>query len=75
MIEAFELKLPSGNVAKFSIWKSAFKKTPAYFAKIIDLNKVSEKNAFGIIVRAGEKTIYYENPQKLKADLIAYYGI
>lgn len=75
MIETFELKLPSGEVMKFSIWKSAFKKDTCYFAKIIDLKKVSPKNNYGIIVRAGQKTIYYTDPLKLKSDLIAFYGV
>lgn len=73
MVEAFELLLPSGNTIKFSIWKSAFKKETAFFAKVIDCNKVSDKNKFGNIVRQGEKTIYYNDPLKLKEDLIAFY--
>ena len=75
MIETFELRLPSGEVAKFSIWKSAFKKEISYFAKIIDVKKISERNTYGIIVRAGQKTIYYSDPLKLKSDLIAFYGV
>jgi hypothetical protein len=75
MIEAFELQLPSGETAKFSIWKSAFKKDTCFFAKIIDVKKVSPKNNYGIIVRAGQKTVYYSDPLKLKADLIAFYGV
>jgi hypothetical protein len=75
MIEAFELRLPSGEFAKFSIWKSAFKKDTCFFAKIIDVKKVSPKNNYGVIVRAGQKTIYYTDPVKLKADLIAFYGV
>jgi len=75
MIETFELKLPSGEVAKFSIWKSAFKKEASYFAKIIDVKKVSPKNNYGTIVRAGQKTIYYTDALKLKSDLIAFYGV
>ena len=75
MLESFELTLPSGEVAKFSIWKSAFKKELCYFAKIINVNKITPKNNFGIIVRAGQKTVYYTNPLKLKSDLIAFYGI
>lgn len=75
MLEAFELKLPSGEVAKFSIWKSAFKKETAYFAKLIDVKKVSPKNNYGTIVRAGNKTVYYTDPLKLKSDLIAFYGV
>lgn len=75
MVESFELTLPSGEVARFSIWKSAFKKELCYFAKIINLKKVGPKNSYGTIVRAGQKTIYYTNPLKLKADLIAFYGI
>jgi len=75
MVETFELKLPSGDTAKFSIWKSQFKKDTCYFAKIIDAKKVSPKNNYGIIVRAGQKTIYYTDPLKLKSDLIAFYGV
>lgn len=75
MIETFELILPSGEVAKFSIWKSAFKKEISYFAKIIDVKKINERNTYGIIVRAGQKTIYYSDPLKLKSDLIAFYGV
>lgn len=75
MVEAFELKLPSGETLKVSIWKSAFKKEICYFAKTIDVKKVSLKNNFGSILRAGEKTIYYEDPVKLKSDLIAFYGV
>jgi hypothetical protein len=75
MIETFELKLPSGEVVKFSIWKSVFKKDPCYFAKIINIKKVSPKNNYGIIVRAGQKTIYYADPLKLKSDLISFYGV
>ena len=72
MIETFELKLPSGEVAKFSIWKSAFKKETA---KLIDTKKVNPKNTYGTIVRAGNKTVYYADPLKLKSDLIAFYGV
>jgi len=75
MIETFELKLPSGEVAKFSIWKSAFKKESCYFAKVINVKKVSPKNNYGVIVRAGQKAVYYEDPLKLKSDLIAFYGV
>ncbi|PBQ30860.1 hypothetical protein CNR22_03410 [Sphingobacteriaceae bacterium] len=75
MIETFELKLPSGETAKFSIWKSAFKKETAYFAKIIDVKKVSAKNTYGVIVKAGQKTVYYADHMKLKSDLIAFYGV
>jgi hypothetical protein len=73
MIETFELTLPSGTVAKFSIWKSAFKEETCFFAKVIDKKKISEKNNYGSIVRKGEKTIYYADPTKLKEDLIAFY--
>ena len=75
MLEVFELQLPSGDTIKFSIWKSAFKKDTCFFAKMINVKKVSEKNMFGAIVRQGEKTIYYNDPLKLKSDLIAFYRI
>lgn len=75
MIESFDLPLPSGEIARFSIWKSIFKKEPSYFAKIINVKKINPKNTFGIIVRAGQKTVYYSNPLKLKADLVAFYGV
>lgn len=75
MVECFELTLPSGESVKFSIWKSAFKKETAYFAKVINLKKVNPKNNFGAIVRAGQKTIYYTDPTKLKSDLIAFYAV
>ena len=39
------------------------------------LKKINPKNTFGIIVRAGQKTVYYSNPLKLKADLVAFYGV
>jgi hypothetical protein len=75
MIEVFELQLPSGETIKFSIWKSAFKKESSFFAKMINTKKVTEKNTFGTIVRQGEKTIYYNDPVKLKSDLIAFYRV
>ncbi len=75
MIETFDLLLPSGETARFSIWKSAFKKTTSYFAKIIDVKKINPKNRFGAIIRSGEKAVYYEDPLKLKMDLIAFYGV
>lgn len=75
MIETFDLILPSGEIARFSIWKSAFKKDTSYFAKIIDVKKVNAKNTFGNIIRSGEKTVYYSDPIKLKNDLIAFYGV
>ncbi len=74
MVETFDLQLPSGEVARFSIWKSIFKKDTSYFAKIIDVKKVNPKNMYGAIVRAGQKTVYYTDPLKLKGDLIAFYG-
>jgi hypothetical protein len=73
MIETFELQLKTGQVARFSIWKSAFKSESAYFAKMIELAKINPKNNFGQIVRKGEKTIYYTDPLKLKEDLISFY--
>jgi|GEM_PF-2797103 len=75
MVETFEIKLPSGEVAKVSIWKSAFKKEVCYFAKMIDVKKISPKNNYGSILKAGEKTVYYEDPNKLKSDLVAFYGV
>jgi len=75
MVETFEIKLPSGEVAKVSIWKSAFKKDVCYFAKMIDVKKISPKNNYGSILKAGEKTVYYEDPNKLKSDLVAFYGV
>ena len=73
MIESFEIQLKTGELARFSIWKSAFKSETAYFAKVVELAKISPKNNFGQIVRKGEKTIYYSDPLKLKADLISFY--
>ncbi|MBL7931109.1 MAG: hypothetical protein JNL60_04385 [Bacteroidia bacterium] len=75
MIETFDLLLPSGETARFSIWKSAFKKEISYFAKIIDVKKVNPRNNFGNIIRSGEKTVYYSDPIKLKNDIIAFYGV
>lgn len=75
MIETFDLLLPSGETARFSIWKSAFKKGTCYFAKIIDVTKINPRNNYGAIIRSGEKTVYYEDPVKLKMDLIAFYGV
>ncbi|WP_317896558.1 hypothetical protein [Aurantibacillus circumpalustris] len=74
MLESFEINLPSGDVALFSIWKSAFKKETCYFAKMIELKKMGPKNTYGRIVRSGHKTIYYTNPIKLKSDLISFYS-
>lgn len=74
MIEIFEIQLKTGVLARFSIWKSAFKTETAYFAKSIELTKVSPKNNYGKIVRSGEKTIYYSDPLKLKNDLIQFYS-
>jgi hypothetical protein len=73
MIETFEMQLKTGQVARFSIWKSAFKSETAYFAKMIELTKINPKNNFGQIVRKGEKKIYYADPLKLKEDLILFY--
>lgn len=73
MIETFELQLKTGELARFSIWKSAFKSETAYFAKVIELNKINPKNNYGKIVRSGEKTIYYADPTKLKNDLISFF--
>lgn len=75
MIETFELKLPSGETVKFSIWKSKFKTETCYFAKMIPVNKISQKNNFGTIIRSGQKTVYYTDPVKLKSDLIAFYAV
>lgn len=75
MVEVFELQLPSGETAKFSIWKSVFKKDTCFFAKMIDVKKINPKNNYGVIVRSGQKTVYYNDPAKLKTDLIAFYGV
>lgn len=74
MVETFELTLASGDVAKFSIWESAFKKETCYFAKMILVKRISPKNNYGAILREGEKTIYYTDAAKLKADLITLYS-
>jgi hypothetical protein len=73
MIETFEIQLKTGQMARFSIWKSAFKSETAYFAKMIERGKINPKNNFGQIVRKGKKTIYYADPLKLKEDLILFY--
>lgn len=75
MVETFDLLLPSGETARFSIWKSDFKQNTSYFAKIINVKKVNPKNRFGAIIRSGEKAVYYDDPVKLKMDLIAFYGV
>lgn len=75
MIETFDLRLPSGETIKFSIWQSKFKKETCYFAKMIPVQKVNPRNNYGSIVRSGQKTVYYADPVKLKSDLIAFYGV
>lgn len=74
MIEIVEIKLRSGELARISIWKSAFKTELAYFAKIIELKKINPKNNYGKIIRSNEKTIYYRDPIKFKADLVTFYS-
>lgn len=74
MVEAFELKLPSGDIARISIWRSVFRRA-CYFARIIPVRKISARNNYATILKAGHKTVYYTNPVKLKTDLIAFYGV
>ncbi len=82
-VETFNHTLPDGQPAKFSIWDTRINGVTYYYAKVVgtdldlyvSLTPQAQEVAFGIEVSNGENaTVYYRDPEKLKADLIANYG-